>query len=476
VSEEHALATALTAVDPLPVGFRVVPDEDVRMLPGDVWWGGSPSRVVRLTPAGSRLWQQLRTGPVTSRAAGVLARRLTDAGLAHPRPPRPETAPDVTVVIPVRDRAAMLARCLDALGDAHPVVVVDDGSAGSAAIAAVADRPGVTLLRHDRNRGPAAARNTALRRVRTELVALLDSDCVPADGWIDSLAAHFADPVVAAVAPRIVALAGGGHRACGLDLGDRPARVRPQTAVSFVPTAALLVRRPAVLDIGRAGAVFDPELRVGEDVDLVWRLDEAGWRVRYDPEVRVAHEEPAALPRVLARRFRYGTSAAPLALRHPESVAPLILHPWAALTVLALLARRPLVAFGGMVGCLATMSVPLDRAGVPADLAVGAAAAGVRRTGIEMGRYATQFATPALLAAALPGGRRKWWRRLAIAALLLVPGLRAPGLRRRPVRAMAGQIADDIAYGSGVWAGCLRYRTWIPLRPKIIRPHIQKNN
>ncbi|MCX4090830.1 mycofactocin biosynthesis glycosyltransferase MftF [Nocardia sp. alder85J] len=475
MTEDAALATTLSAVDPLPSGFRMVPDVSVRLLPGNVWWGGTPSRVMRLTPAGARLWQQLESGPVTGRAAGVLARRLTDAGLAHPRPPRPETRPNLTVVIPVLDRADMLTRCLDALGGDYPVVVIDDGSADAAAITAATDRPGVTLVRHDRNQGPAAARNTALRVVRTELIAFLDSDCVPEPGWIDGLAGHFADPVVAAVAPRIVTLPDGRHpRRCGLDLGERPARVQPRGAVAFVPTAALLVRRGAVIDVGWDGEAFDPGLRVGEDVDLVWRLHEAGWRVRYDPAVRVAHEEPASLRRLLARRFRYGTSAAPLAELHPGSVPPLIVHPWAVLAVLGLLARRPLVVLAGVVGSAATVAVPLDRAGVPADLALGATAAGIHRTAVESGRYATQFAAPVLLAAALPGGRRRWGRRLALAALLLATGLRDGG-GRRPLRTAAARLADDIAYGAGVYTGCLRHRTWMPLRPKVVRPRMRGN-
>ena len=76
-----------------------------------------PTRVVRLTPAGRAVWRRLSAGPVDSPAAGTLARRLTDAGLAHPCPPPVAAgAADLTIVIPVRDRAALLDRCLAALG------------------------------------------------------------------------------------------------------------------------------------------------------------------------------------------------------------------------------------------------------------------------------------------------------------------------------------------------------------------------
>ena len=52
-------------------------------------------------------------------------------------------------------------------------------------------------------------------------------------------------------------------------------------------------------------------------------------------------------PACSTRRFRYGTSAAPLARRHPANLAPLVLQPWPALAVAALLARRPAAAAAG---------------------------------------------------------------------------------------------------------------------------------
>ena len=116
---------------PLPAGFGVTLDPATKQLSDGSLFGGSPARVLRLTAAGQQALAELRAGPIRSAAAAVLARRLTDAGIAHPVPPRrrPDRQLDVTVVIPVRDRAAMLDRCLAAVAARYPVVVVDDGSA-----------------------------------------------------------------------------------------------------------------------------------------------------------------------------------------------------------------------------------------------------------------------------------------------------------------------------------------------------------
>jgi mycofactocin system glycosyltransferase len=409
----------------------------------------------------------------------VLARRLTDAGLAHPVPPQWTTEPDVTVVVPARDRADLLARCLAGVGDRYPVVVVDDGSRDPGAVAAVADRHGAKLLRRATNGGPGPARDTALEHVDSEFIAFLDSDCAPDADWIGALATHFADPLVAAVAPRIVGATGptwaGRYTTANgaLDLGVRPASVAPGRPVSYVPTAALLVRRAALRDIARDGLVFDPALRVGEDVDLIWRLHQAGWRIRYDPRVRVQHHEPATWPGVLSRRFRYGTSAAPLARRHPTAVSPLVVRPWPALTAGTLLAGRPGPAAMALGSSVFAAVRALRRAGLPPRVALRVTSTALARTWLGVGRYGTQFVVPLLVLLAASGSQtptRRWIRRGGAASLLLGPPLTAWASRRPaldPARFVLGHLADDIAYGLGVWTGCVRERTTVPLRPTI---------
>ena len=158
-------------------------------------------------------------------------------------------------------------------------------------------------MRRETCGGPAAARNTGLEHATTELVAFLDADTLPPPDWIERLAGHFDDPRVAAVAPRIRA---ANRRRSPLDMG-------PDRIVPYVPSAALIVRTPVR---------FDETLRYGEDVDLIWRLLDQGHRVVYDPSVVVLHHEAD----VLRRRFRYGTSAAPLAARHPDRLRHVVLR------------------------------------------------------------------------------------------------------------------------------------------------------
>ncbi len=461
---------------PLPVGIRLDLDVTTQRLAPDALFGGAPGRVLRLSSTGLRALGELCGGPVSTPAGGRLARRLIDAGLAHPRPGQLAGPPGVTVVVPVRDRALELERCLRSVGRGRPVLVVDDGSVDPAAVSAACQRHGARWVRRPVAGGPAAARNTALASVDTELVAFVDSDCEPGPSWIDRLVGHLADPLTVGVAPRIVAL---GHEESSLpgsplDLGPRPAPVLPRGRVSYVPTAALLVRRAAL------GGGFDESLRYGEDVDLVWRLLESGWRLRYEPSVTVTHREPRTLGALLARRFRYGSSAGPLSRRHPGNLAHVVLYPGPTCTVGALLARRPLLALASFLATTATLARRLDKAGLPEGAVFGPSATGVLQTWLGIGRWCGQFAAPALFAlVAYPGGpsaRRRWGRRVAALSLLVGPSL-VEGQRRRsevpfPLHHLARYCAVDllhqVAYGAGVYAGCLHEGVASPIVPSLV--------
>src|SRR5215471_13783117 len=255
------------AAELVPAGLRLRADPATRVVAGgSVLVGGSPVRVLRLTPAGTRQVSGWFSGtPVpSSGAARRLARRLLDAGIAHPDWGACDGSGgfpgvgDVTVVIPVRDRHAELARCLAGLRDvaadlgAPAVIVVDDASADPGAIAAIASEYGAQVVHRAVNGGPGAARNTGLAAADTALVAFLDSDCVPGPGWLDGLLPHFADRAVGAVAPRIVPHRAGTSwlaryegSSSTLDMGHRASIVRPGSRVPYVPGAALLVRKEA---------------------------------------------------------------------------------------------------------------------------------------------------------------------------------------------------------------------------------------
>ncbi|MFR9797754.1 mycofactocin biosynthesis glycosyltransferase MftF [Streptomyces sp. MS06] len=470
----------------LPHGFVVTLDRTTRVLDsGRTLLGGHPTRLLRLGPRAVPLLTG-RTLRVRCAAGAVLAERLLDTGLAQPSvrdlPPLPGpggSGPACSYVVPVRDRPYELDRLLASIRPpaGTPVIVVDDASRSPGPVAAVAARHEARLIALTTNLGPAGARNAGLREVATPYVAFVDSDVVLAPGTVPTLLRHFTDPEVALAAPRITALAtADSGRWLGryesvrssLDLGGHPAAVRPGTPVSWVPGACVVARTDVLRSLGG----FDAGMRVGEDVDLCWRVVRAGHRVRYEPAAQAAHEHRVNHVDWFRRKAFYGTGAHPLAERHPEHMAPAVLAPWCAALLLALLAQR-------------RWSLP-----VAGSIAIGVTARNVEKLkGVERPvRHAVRLTGLGTLAALGQGAAlltRHWWpltavgclasrrvrRAAAVAAVtdvaLELPGRRYAAARPRPVAYGIARRLDDLAYGSGVWISALRGRSTAALRPRV---------
>jgi glycosyltransferase involved in cell wall biosynthesis len=120
----------------------------------------------------------------------------------------PPVTPRVSIVIPTRNRAAILVRCLAALPDGvrgieiPQVIVVDDCSKDdtSKAVDEFSNTTGwqVCYLRQDHPRGANAARNAALQVAQGELIVFIDDDVLVTEGWLRKLLAGLSEqfPVV----------------------------------------------------------------------------------------------------------------------------------------------------------------------------------------------------------------------------------------------------------------------------------------
>lgn len=460
----------------LPDGFGVRLDPKVRMYSGGrVLIGGSPTRMLKLAPTAAAMIGDGFLEVVDHRSAAV-ARHLLDSGVANPRPMSTPSAADVTVVIPVRDNQAGVERLLPVLKDLT-VILVDDGSDVPLQLHDPCPGTGsVTVVRHERAQGPSAARNSGLRSAHTLFVAFLDSDVIPRAGWLELMLGHFSDPGVALVAPRIVALDPYGtalaryeNMRSSLDLGRKEAAVKSGSPVAYVPSAALIVRRDVALECDG----FDERLHVAEDVDFCWRLQSAGWRLRYEPVAHVAHDHRVQFGRWFSRRVFYGTGAAPLAVRHPGAVPPLAMSSSMLFACLAAatLSRAGLVgALGALLFTgyrLRAMFVGLSQ---PTRIAAILAARGFVGGFWQIASAMCRHYWPVTLLAVVASRRI---RRLAVAAAV-GEGLfdwyrhREPG-GLGPLRYLFFKRVDDLAYGAGLWRGAVEARDGAALKPRITK-------
>lgn len=463
----------------LPDGFAVQVDRRVRVLGhGAALLGGSPTRLLRLAPAAQDMISDGRL-KVRDEVSAQLARTLLDATVAHPRPASGPSHRDVTVVIPVRDNASGLRRLVTSLRGLR-VIVVDDGSAYPVELDDFAGAHcDIEVLHHPRSKGPSAARNTGLAACTTDFVAFLDSDVAPQRGWLEALLGHFCDPTVALVAPRIVGLSQSENVVAryeavhsSLDLGQREAPVLPHSTVSYVPSAAIICRSSAIREVGG----FDETLQSGEDVDLCWRLIEAGARLRYEPIALVAHDHRTELRDWLARKAFYGGSAAPLSLRHPDKTAPVVISGWA-------LMAWVLMSLGTGVAQLASLVIALVTGRRIAKAMRGAetsfwdvlvvATRGLWSAALQLASALCRHYWPVALLAAILS---RHCRRVVLIAAV-VDGV-ADWLRRReaadggaePIGLLTFLLlkrVDDLAYGIGLWYGVLRERNIGALKPQI---------
>ncbi|MGH3564098.1 MAG: mycofactocin biosynthesis glycosyltransferase MftF [Mycobacterium sp.] len=464
----------------LPDGFAVQVDRRVRVLGhGSTLLGGSPTRLLRLAPAAQGMISDGRL-EVRDAVSAHLARTLLDATVAHPRPSGGPSHRDVTVVIPVRDNISGLKRLVASLRGLR-IIVVDDGSLIPVSQDALTATHCCTVevLRHPYSKGPAAARNAGLAACTTDFLAFLDSDVVPNRGWLEALLGHFSDPTVALVAPRIVSMTHSNHLVAryeavrsSLDLGQREAPVVPYGKVAYVPSAAIICRKSALREVGG----FDQTLHSGEDVDLCWRLVEAGTRLRYEPIALVAHDHRVELRDWLARKAFYGGSAAPLAARHPDKTAPLVVSGWT-------LVVWVMMAIGSSLGYLASLIIAAmtghrvaksmrDPDTEAWDVAV-VTVRGLGSAGLQLASAICRHYWPiALLAAALS---RRCRQAVLIAAVIdgVVDWTRHTKHVEgdaRPIGLVAYVLLkrlDDLAYGLGLWGGVLRERNVAALKPQI---------
>jgi glycosyltransferase involved in cell wall biosynthesis len=195
---------------------------------------------------------------------------------------------NISVIVPVRDGAATLVRCLDGLwAQSVPpaeVVVVDNGSSDNTAALAKAHSLRPRVVREDRP-GSYAARNAGIAVASGEIVAFTDADCIPNAHWLESAAevmATGADLVAGQVTPVISRKPSLWEK---FDAGHHVDQRKYVEVMGFGATANLVVRRAVFDDVG----TFDARLRSGGDREFCVRATARGYRLSYAPDAIVSH-------------------------------------------------------------------------------------------------------------------------------------------------------------------------------------------
>jgi GT2 family glycosyltransferase len=246
-------------------------------------------------------------------------RTVQEVFCAAPYFPLPR-CPRVSVVVASYQGERTLKACLDSLARLnypdYEVILVDDGSAEATRQIALA-HPNVRYFRHEKNLGLSVARNTGIAAATGEIVAFTDSDCRADEDWLyylvgDLLGSEFAgiggpnllpaeDSLVAAA---VMASPGGPAHVM---LTDRQAEHIPGCNMAFY--------KRALAQIGGFDPIFH---QAGDDVDLCWRLDQAGLKIGFSPAACVWHYRRSTIGAYLRQQRGYGEAEALLVRKHPE--------------------------------------------------------------------------------------------------------------------------------------------------------------
>jgi len=278
-------------------------------------------------------------------------------------------AKSVTLVIPGRNCASTLDRCLSSVvplkesGQLSEIIFVNDGSTD--VTAEIASRYPVRVLTGT-GQGPGAARNLGWQAADTELIWFIDSDCVAEPDALEKLLPHMSEPQVAGV--------GGSYNNLYPDSliatlihEEIVARHRAmEREVDFLATFNVVYRRN-VLD---ATGGFDESLKLAQDAELAYRIRACGHQLHFELTSRVGHHHPRHFWRYLKTQSRQGYYRVKLYRQHPskisgDSYAGLLdyLQPPIGLLILACLPTSVFTAgavlSGALVCLLLVLQVPM---------------------------------------------------------------------------------------------------------------------
>lgn len=220
----------------------------------------------------------------------------------------------VALVIVNYNTAADLRKCLESaremLGGVE-TLVVDNGSSDGSREMVKGEFPEVRLLDNPGNPGYASACNRGIAATGRPYVFILNSDVEFLEGGLDTLLDRMeADRDIGAAGPMVLNSDGSTQMSCrrfpsmlenvahgfmGEIWPGNPLTARYQMKdlcrdepcdVDWVSGAAMLLRREAALEVGGFDEAY---FMYVEDVDICWRLRRAGYRVVYDPSMRLLH-------------------------------------------------------------------------------------------------------------------------------------------------------------------------------------------
>lgn len=248
-------------------------------------------------------------------AFGVIMRHYESAPQCTQLPDTPK----ISVVVASYNGGATLRECLHSLGKVNypdfEVIVIDDGSTDNTPDI-LKDFPWVHIHTQE-NRGLSVARNMGIELAQGEIIAFTDSDCVADPDWLYFIALTMLSNDCAGVGgPNLTPWETRPmHRSVAYAPGHATHVLLDGHEAEHVPGCNMAFWRSDLVAVG----CFDPVYRkAGDDVDVIWRLQENGGRILFSPAAFVWHHRRSTVSAYLRQQMGYGEAEALLAFKHPH--------------------------------------------------------------------------------------------------------------------------------------------------------------
>ena len=256
--------------------------------------------------------------------------------------------PKVSVVVASYNGERTLKACLESLERLnypdYEVILVDDGSTDATSrivftgingggeghpapsatypmfsdkAGALAHFPHLRYVRHAKNAGLSVARNTGIIASTGEIIAFTDSDCRVDEDWLYYLVGELLSREFAAMGgPNFLPRDDSAVGAAVMVSPGGPAHVMlNDRQAEHIPGCNMAFWRWALDEIGGFDPIF---MKAGDDVDVCWRLEQAGFKIGFSPAALVWHYRRANVRAYLGQQSGYGEAEALLVRKHPE--------------------------------------------------------------------------------------------------------------------------------------------------------------
>jgi len=258
----------------------------------------------------------------------------------------------ISVVVAVRDEQQYIQKCIESLlnqqYEEYEVIVVDGLSQdGTYEILKELQHTHDFILLRNERKNAAAGRNIGIREAQADFIAFIDGDAAAAPDWLANISQALQNTNAAGVGgpdllpedsiyksqaiARVMAspMARGGK----FNPSTQHTMEEKSHYVDHIPTCNLALRRHVIEEVG----MFDESFVKGQDLELNYRIRQAGYQLYYTETIRVVHYRKQHI-RKFARQI-HKWAKAKVAIIKKHGMAGLLSHIvlWPAYMLLAVL-------------------------------------------------------------------------------------------------------------------------------------------